>query len=357
MTPHFWQDKKVLITGHTGFKGSWLSIWLQQLGADVLGIALEPATNPSLFDVANVAEGMQSHIIDINDLVAVKQVFHAFQPDIVFHMAAQALVRESYDNPVETYQTNVMGSLNILEAIRSCESVKSAIMVTTDKCYDNKEWRWPYRESDELGGHDPYSSSKACAELLIDSYRRSFFAKPDSTAIASVRAGNVIGGGDWSNDRLIPDIVRAKKNQTPLVLRYPEAIRPWQHVLEPVNGYLLLAENLFNHGNKFAQAWNFGPTEQGLKSVESIVDYFSQKWPAFDWQLEAQSQPHEALTLKLDCTKAHELLGWQAKWSLTDSLDNIESWYQRFDDGEDMKQVCIEQIQSYMKCLTQHVES
>ncbi|KKM99988.1 hypothetical protein LCGC14_1142390, partial [marine sediment metagenome] len=229
----FWQGKKVLITGHTGFKGSWLSLWLQQLGAQVTGLSLAPNTEPNLFDVANVADGMTSIIGDIRDLALVNKVFQQCQPDIVIHLAAQALVRYSYIDPIATYQTNVMGTLNILETLRSSDSVKAAIMVTTDKCYDNKEHHQAYQETDPLGGHDPYSSSKACAELLIDSYRRSFFTEANSTAIASVRAGNVIGGGDWSEDRLIPDIVAASHANQPLNIRYPQAIRPWQHVLEP----------------------------------------------------------------------------------------------------------------------------
>lgn len=343
----FWHGKKVLVTGHTGFKGSWLSLWLQQLGAEVLGIALAPTSNPNLFQLANVESEMTSVIADINDLDLVKSVFQQFQPDIVIHMAAQALVRYSYSDPVETYKTNVMGTMNVLEAIRSCGSVKSAIMVTTDKCYDNKEWQRPYHEDDALGGHDPYSSSKACAELLIDSYRCSFFDGQANTAIASVRAGNVIGGGDWAEDRLIPDIVRAKNTQQTLKIRYPQAIRPWQHVLDPLHGYLMLAEKLFIQGQQYAQAWNFGPLEEDSKPVQWIADYFANKWPDFEWQLESDVQPHEAVTLKLDCTKAHEQLAWQPRWTMNATLASIDHWYDALEKGKDMKAVCFEQIKQF----------
>ena len=344
ISPGFWQGKKVLITGHTGFKGSWLSLWLQQLGAQVTGLSLAPATSPNLFEVAHVADDMTSIVGDICNLTLVKDVFTQCRPDIVIHLAAQALVRFSYDEPIETYQTNVMGTLNILEALRTCNSVKAAIMVTTDKCYDNKEQHRPYKEIDPLGGHDPYSSSKACAELLIDSYRRSFFSATDATAIASVRAGNVIGGGDWSTDRLIPDIVAATNSKHALMIRNPLAIRPWQHVLDPLNGYLLLAEKLFNHGHEYAQAWNFGPLNEGEKSVSWIADYFTQRWPDFSWTTNDEQQPHEAMILKLDCSKAKEQLAWSPQWSLEQSLEQIDAWYQNFDNHYNVKQTCLEQI-------------
>lgn len=343
-TSCFWQGKKVLVTGHTGFKGSWLSLWLQQLGAQVIGLSLAPTSSPNLFDVASVADDMTSIIGDIRDLTLVNKVFQQFQPDIVIHLAAQALVRYSYVDPIETYQTNVMGTLNILEALRSSDSAKVAIMVTTDKCYDNKEQHRPYQETDPLGGHDPYSSSKACAELLIDSYRRSFFTDPNSTAIASVRAGNVIGGGDWSVDRLIPDIVAASQANEPLNIRYPQAIRPWQHVLEPLHGYLLLAEKLFNHGQDYAEAWNFGPMAEGEQSVSWIAEYFAQRWATFTWSSDGEDQPHEANVLKLDCSKAREHLDWSPHWSLEKTLEQIDKWYNDFDNNYNMKQVCLEQV-------------
>jgi CDP-glucose 4,6-dehydratase len=346
MHSQFWQNKKVLVTGHTGFKGSWLSLWLQKLGANVAGIALAPSSNPNLFELAGVFDGMQSTFADINDLANLKSLIKDFRPDIVIHMAAQALVRPSYADPVETYQTNVMGTMHVLEAIRECDSVKAAIMVTTDKCYDNKEWDWPYREQDALGGHDPYSSSKACAEILIDSYRRSFFCDSD-VAIASVRAGNVIGGGDWSEDRLIADIIRAKQKGQPLKVRYPNAIRPWQHVLEPLSAYLLLAQNLFENGPAFASAWNIGPQPEGLKSVSWIADYFSSSWPDFAWHDDSDKQLHEATTLKLDCSKIQAKLGWQPKWSIEQALSKIIEWHDLLDAGAEMKKVCLEQITQF----------
>jgi len=346
MLTSFWQNKKVLVTGHTGFKGSWLSLWLQKLGANVTGIALAPEFNPCLFNFANVAQNMRSEFANINNLENVKRIFDEFKPEIVIHMAAQALVRPSYADPVETYQTNVMGTMNVLEAARHCGTVKAAIMVTTDKCYENKEWDWPYREQDALGGHDPYSSSKACAEILIDSYRRSFLYD-DNIALASVRAGNVIGGGDWSQDRLIADIIRAKQNSQPLKIRYPNAVRPWQHVLEPLSAYLLLAQNLYENGADFASAWNIGPKPEGLKSVSWIAEYFSAVWADFDWHSENVEQLHEASTLKLDCSKIQAKLGWQAKWSIEQALSKIIEWHDQLDAGADMQTVCFEQIEQY----------
>jgi CDP-glucose 4,6-dehydratase len=343
----FWQGKKVLVTGHTGFKGSWLALWLQQLGADVLGVALAPEISPNLFTEAKVADKMQSVFADINDLASLQKTVTEFEPEVVVHMAAQALVRQSYKDPIDTYQTNVMGTLNVLETIRSCASVKAAVMVTTDKCYDNKEWVWPYREQDTLGGYDPYSSSKACAEILIDSYRRSFFAAENFVAIASVRAGNVIGGGDWSPDRLIPDIIRAKQDKQTLEIRYPTAIRPWQHVLEPLSAYLLLAQALYEQGEQFASAWNIGPNADGLKTVEWIANKFKQAWPDFDWQQQKNVQLHEANTLKLDCSKIQTQLNWHPKWPIDKSIELIIQWHDSFVRGEDMKQVCLQQIDLY----------
>ncbi len=348
MDSTFWSGKKVLITGHTGFKGSWLSLWLQRLGAHVIGFSLAPVTQPNLYDIAQVAEGMCSVIGDIRDIGLVHQVFQQHKPDIVIHMAAQAIVRYSYLEPIETYQTNVMGTLNILEGIRACETVKAAVMVTTDKCYDNKERDAPYSEDDVLGGHDPYSSSKACAEILISSYRRSFFADESLAAIASVRAGNVIGGGDWSTDRLIPDIIKSSKKQKRLVIRSPNAIRPWQYVLDPLCGYLLLAEQLFKQGHSYAQAWNFGPLENDLKQVNWIADYFSDNLAGFSWATAKEPQLHEASILKLDCTKAHELLGWTPYFSINKTLDSIVEWHQDLDNGRNMRSVCNIQIEQFL---------
>ena len=350
----FWQGKKVLITGHTGFKGGWLSLWLQEMGSKVIGLALDPPTNPNLFDQANVAENMLSLRADIRELDPLKKIFQDQKPEIVFHLAAQSLVRYSYLEPVETYQTNVIGSLNILEAIKYVNSVRSVVMVTTDKCYDNQEWVWGYRENEPMGGHDPYSSSKGCAELLIASFRDSFFPSHDfekhKTGIASVRAGNVIGGGDWAEDRLIPDIFRAIKNRTTVRVRNPNAIRPWQHVLEPLSGYLMLAEKLYKNGDKYAEAWNFGPKEEDTKTVEWIINRISkQLGEETRWAYDDGDHPHEANYLKLDCSKAHNILLWKPKWSLDQALIKIIEWYRDELTGKNVKEKTLSQINEYMK--------
>lgn len=356
MSSSFWQGKRVFLTGHTGFKGSWLSLWLQQLGAEVTGFSLVPSTQPNLFETANVENGMTSIIGDIRDLEHVKKVFKQVQPEIVIHMAAQALVRYSYDNPVETYATNVMGTLHVLEAIRSITTVRSAVMITTDKCYENKEWQWGYRENEAMGGHDPYSSSKGCAELLIASYRNSFFPagkhNQHQTAIASARAGNVIGGGDWSEDRLVPDIIKAFVNQKTVNIRNPKAIRPWQHVLEPLSGYLVLAEKLYTEGNEFAEAWNFGPKSEDVKPVQWIVEKMALQWgDKVKWNVDTEEHPHEAHYLRLDCSKANENLHWHPQWDLPHALQKIIKWHKAILDGKDMQNMCIEQINEYSQGL------
>jgi len=343
----FWRNKKVLITGHTGFKGSWLSLWLQQLGAEVFGLALEPLTQPSLFLRANVAQNMTSLQGDIRDLSIVKKVFSGVQPDIVIHMAAQALVRYSYQNPIETYQTNVMGTLHVLEAIRECRSVRAAVMVTSDKCYENKEWIWPYRENESMGGHDPYSSSKGCAELLIASYRKSYFSDNQKVAIATARAGNVIGGGDWSEGRLIPDIIKSFCQREIVKIRSPNAIRPWQYVLEPLAGYLLLGEKLFTDGDAFAEGWNFGPKVDNIISVQSIVEIMAGYWQGAQWEVDITQQMHEAQSLKVDSSKANDKLGWKSRCSLSDTLGKIVEWHQFEISCEDMSAVCKSQIDWY----------
>jgi CDP-glucose 4,6-dehydratase len=348
----FWRNKTVLITGHTGFKGSWLSLWLQRLGAKVIGYSLVPPTNPSLFEKADVAAEMLSITGDIRDLEHVKQVFSQYHPDIVFHLAAQPLVRYSYQQPIETYETNVMGTLNILEGIRSINTVRAVIMVTTDKCYENKEWDWAYRENEPMGGYDPYSSSKGCAELLIASYRNSYFSKnlfnQHKTAIASVRAGNVIGGGDWAADRLIPDIIRAFQSNEIVNIRFPNAVRPWQHVLEPLAGYLMLAEKLFDDGIDYAQAWNFGPLEQDAKSVQWIVKQMTNIWgKGANWKINKDEMLHEANYLKLDCSKAHQQLNWWPKWGLETALQKIVDWHKSECENRPLKEVCLEQISDY----------
>lgn len=349
----FWKGKKVLVTGHTGFKGSWLSLWLQHLGADVTGYALQPPTNPSLYEVADVGSGMRSIIADIRDGAELAKAMKEASPEVVFHMAAQPLVRYSYSNPVETYSTNVMGTVHLLEAVRQTSAVRAVVNVTSDKCYENREWVWGYRESEPVGGFDPYSNSKGCAELVTAAYRNSFF-NPElysehRVALATGRAGNVIGGGDWAGDRLIPDIMRAIFESRPVVIRNPHSIRPWQHVLEPLSGYLLLAQKLYEEGIAFAEAWNFGPNEEDAKPVRWIVERLTKQWSeGANWELDAGNHPHEAHFLKLDCSKARMRLSWQARWSLTRALDEIIAWHRACLAGEDMRQETLAQIQKFM---------
>jgi CDP-glucose 4,6-dehydratase len=349
----FWKGKRVLLTGHTGFKGSWLSLWLQSMGAQVVGYALAPPTNPSLFEVAGVAKGMTSIIGDIRDLEHLRAVFAEHQPEIVIHMAAQPLVRYSYIEPVETYSTNVMGTVNLLEAVRSTASVKAVVNVTTDKCYENREWAWGYRENEPMGGYDPYSSSKGCAELVTAAYRNSYFNpstinnKP-SPAVATARAGNVIGGGDWAEDRLIPDIMRAITDGRPVNIRNPHAIRPWQHVLEPLSGYLLLAQKLYEEGATYAEGWNFGPNDEDAKPVQWIVETLTQTWgEGASWVLDGGEHPHEAHYLKLDCSKAKGRLDWHPRWNLQETLESIARWNKQWLAGENMKNVSLQQIADY----------
>ncbi len=352
MDKRFWSGRRVFVTGHTGFKGSWLSLWLQQLGADVTGYALSPPTNPSLFDVADVARGMTSIIGDVRDAPSVIQAMKVAQPEIVIHMAAQSIVRYSYANPVETYATNVMGSVHVLEAVRQTTSARAVINVTTDKCYENKEWYWGYRETEPMGGYDPYSNSKACSELVTSAYRNSFFNDANysehGVALASVRAGNVIGGGDWGVDRLIPDIIRAIQAGEPIKVRSPHAIRPWQHILDPLSGYLLLAEKLYSEGVDFAEGWNFGADDEGAKPVHWIVERLISLWgKEATWELDSNPQPHEAGYLKLDCSKAKAELCWHPRWNLEKSLNNIVDWYKNQLQGQDMRKITIQQIESF----------
>lgn len=353
MDASFWKGKKVLITGHTGFKGGWLSLWLQSLGADLVGISLDPPTSPSLYEEADVGAGMISLREDIRNLEQMKSMISKHQPEIVFHLAAQPLVRYSYSEPVETYATNVMGTLNVLEAIRSAQSVRAAVMITTDKCYENQEWEWGYRENEPMGGHDPYSSSKGCAELLIASYRNSYFPadsfEQHKTALASVRAGNVIGGGDWAEDRLIPDIIRSVEVEEAVRIRNPNATRPWQHVLEPLAGYIELAEKLVNEGSSWAEGWNFGPREEDARPVGWIVKEMARLWgEGAQWKVNEGYHPHEANYLKLDCSKAHSRLDWWPKWGLDEALSRIVSWHKAFNDGTTARTLCLKQIEDYM---------
>lgn len=345
--PDFWRAKRVLMTGHTGFKGSWLSLWLQSMGATLRGIALAPPTEPALFEIARVAEGMEHKIIDIRDFAAVKAQIDEFQPEIVFHLAAQPLVRLSYTEPVDTYATNVMGTVHLLEAIRHVGSVKAIVNITTDKCYENREWVWGYREDEPMGGHDPYSNSKGCAELVSSAYRRSFL-KEAGIAMATVRAGNVIGGGDWALDRLVPDILRALEKCESVLIRNPHAIRPWQHVLEPLSGYLLLAERLYMNGQLDAEGWNFGPRDEDARPVKWIVEHLCQNWGSgATWTLQPGEHPYEANFLKLDISKARQRLQWTPRWSLETALNHITRWHQAWMNGQDMRAVCLNQINQY----------
>lgn len=349
INPAFWAGKTVLVTGHTGFKGSWLCLMLQNMGAKVVGYALQPPTTPSMFEVAQVANGMVSIIDDVRDGTRLQQVFSEHQPEIVLHLAAQALVRYSYANPVETYATNVMGTVNVLEAARHTPSVRSVVNVTTDKCYENREWVWGYRENEPMGGFDPYSSSKGCSELVTAAYRNSFFSSEGSAAVASARAGNVIGGGDWALDRLIPDIMRSIIENRPVLIRSPHAIRPWQHVLEPLSGYLVLAEKLYSSGAEFAEGWNFGPGDDDTRTVQWIVDKLTQDWgEGASWVLDQGEHPHEAHYLKLDCSKARMRLNWQPRWKLDIALHHIIAWHRAHGEGRDMRDVTLKQIETYL---------
>lgn len=348
----FWKNKKILITGHTGFKGSWLSLWLQNMGANVIGYSLPPSTKPNMFEVANVSAGMESIAGDVRDIERVTTAVSKYQPEIIIHMAAQSLVRYSYSNPVETYATNVMGTVNILDAVRQIKCVKVVLIVTSDKCYENKEWVWGYREIDPVGGHDPYSSSKGCAELVTSSYRNSYFSTENfdnhRVAIATTRAGNVIGGGDWSEDRLVPDIMRAFLDGRSVVIRYPNAKRPWQHVLEPLSGYLCLAEKLWNDGPLFSQAWNFGPDDEDVKPVSWIVEYLVNMWgEGASWRVDESNHPHEAHYLKLDCSKARTLLGWTPGLNLSTALEWTCEFYKRHYNRENIHSVINDQISRY----------
>lgn len=347
MQPSFWHGKRVFITGHTGFKGAWLSLWLTRLGAQVTGFALPAPTQTSLFALI----GLQNHLHhiegDIRDLAHLTSELQTAQPEIVLHLAAQSLVRSSYQFPVDTFATNVMGTVHVLEAIRQSASVKAAIMVTSDKCYDNKEQIWGYREQDSMGGHDPYSSSKGCAELVTHAYRSSFMHDTQATAIATARAGNVIGGGDWATDRLIPDIMQSLMQGRTVTLRNPNAIRPWQHVLEPLSGYLLLAEQLYEEGSKFAQAWNFGPDDQDALSVEWVTRQLFLAWGTdMRYQVEA-SLLHESNLLKLDCSKARTHLQWQPQWHAKTAIEQVCAWYKAYLAGENMLAFTIAQIEQY----------
>lgn len=350
----FWRDKKVLITGHTGFKGSWLTLWLESWGARVAGYSLEPPSVPSLFECARIKDTVESIHGDVRDLNKLISVLKSEEPEIVVHMAAQALVRRSYIDPVETYSTNVMGAVNLLEGISVTSSVRVAIIVTSDKCYENKEWLWPYRECEALGGHDPYSSSKACAELVAAAFRNSFCrGKTGSTEyplIASVRTGNVIGGGDWAEDRLVPDIMKAFIEGKPALIRNPTAVRPWQHVLDPLNGYMILAEKLFEGHAHLAQAWNFGPDNLDAKPVSWVASKLTELWgDGATWISSDASGPHEAGSLTLDSTKARTFLHWTPLMTLDHGLEWVQEWYKGYSEGQDVRQLTLEQISRFQE--------
>jgi len=346
--PHFWRGRSVLLTGHTGFKGSWLALWLQQLGARVSGFSSGVPTDPSLFALARVGEGMQSIEGDIRDSDAISAAIAAVTPEIVIHMAAQSLVRPSFIEPRETYETNVMGTVNVLDAVRAAgDGVRVVVNVTSDKCYENREWEWGYREDEPMGGHDPYSSSKGCAELVTAAFRRSFFAAPDGTRLASARAGNVIGGGDWGTDRLVPDIMRAALAGEEVRVRNPNSVRPWQHVLNPLSGYLVLAQALWD-SPEHACGWNFGPPEEDARPVGWIVERARRLW-AQDLRsvLDEGPHPHEARYLKLDSSRARARLGWRPLLTLDAALEATVVWYGRLQAGEDMRAVTLGQIETF----------
>ncbi len=354
----FWSGKKVFLTGHTGFKGGWLSLWLQHLGVDLTGYALSPPTSPSLFERASIGKNMHSILADIRDADALQKAIQNAKPDIVIHMAAQPLVRQSYIDPVQTYATNVMGTVHLLEAVRKVNSVRAVVNVTTDKCYDNKEWLWGYREDEPMGGYDPYSNSKGCSELVSMAYRQSFFNadayEKHGVALATARAGNVIGGGDWAADRLVPDVLRAVEQGQVVQIRNPHAIRPWQHVLEPLSGYLQLAQALYEGGPRFAEAFNFGPADDDAKPVQWIVQALTQLWGSgATWALDEGAHPHEANFLKLDCSKAKAVLGWEPRWRLPEALAQIVKWHKAHISGENMQDVCMQQMMDYSQKLTE----
>ncbi len=352
MNMGFWQGRRVLVTGHTGFKGSWLSLWLRELGATLCGLALPPATQPSLFELTGIGEDIEGHMVDIRDANAVATRIRCFAPEIVFHLAAQPLVRASYIDPLGTFSSNIMGTAHVLDALRGLDSVRVAVMVTTDKVYENREWPYPYRETDPLGGHDPYSASKAASEIVVASYRDAFL-RAQGVAIATARAGNVIGGGDWSEDRLIPDAMRAWFSGKPLLVRRPNAIRPWQHVLEPLYGYLVLAEKLWAQP-ELAGAYNFGPDPIEAATVREVVEQARQVFGAAEVQYASSPEgPHEAHWLALETAKARTLLKVKPRWNLTQAIERTVSWYKAVSRGGDARALCLAAIADYQHDASQ----
>ncbi len=349
ITNSFWQDKNVFLSGHTGFKGSWLTFWLTQLGGKVTGYALDQQIDHNLFSITGIEKSIVDHRGDIRDLSSLARVIKSAKPEIIIHMAAQSLVRESYKDPVGTYATNVMGTVNLMEAARSCDSVRVILAVTSDKCYENREIDYGYCESDPMGGHDPYSSSKGCAELVTSAFRRSFFEDDSTMAVASARAGNVIGGGDWAVDRIIPDAMRAFGEEQILQVRNPDAVRPWQHVLEPLSGYMTLCEKMWDEPCKFSEGWNFGPEKESMRTVEKVIEKITDLWGNnASWEKIKGDHPHEATLLKLDITEAKERLPWAPKWDLDTALEKTVGWYKSYYKGEDMHEMSLKQIEEYM---------
>lgn len=349
MKQNFWHGKRVLITGHTGFKGSWLAFWLKIAGAEVCGYALAPETQPNLYENLRLESEINSVVGDVRNLPDFEKTLNVFQPEIVFHLAAQSLVRKSYREPVETYAVNVIGTVNVLDAARRADFVKAVVVITTDKVYENKEWHWAYRENERLGGFDPYSNSKACAELAVSAYRNSFFGESE-TLIATARAGNVIGGGDWSEDRLLPDVFRSLVFGERLEIRHPASVRPWQHALEPLNGYLMLAEKLYAGEKHFADAWNFGPADEDSREVGWILQEIRLVWnESVNWDIAESVQPHEARLLKLDSAKAKTELKWLPKLSLREALGLTVEWYRDFKNERDSRATTRRQIEFYMR--------
>jgi CDP-glucose 4,6-dehydratase len=351
--PTFWRGKKVFLTGHTGFKGGWLSLWLNNLGAFVTGYSLSPSTNPSFYEIGNIKSAIEkSYIADVRNLEELHLAMKSASPDIVIHMAAQPLVRLSYENPVETYSTNVMGTVNVLDCVRRLGSIRAVVIVTSDKCYENREWVWGYRENEPMGGYDPYSNSKGCAELVAACFRNSYFSGRDNSlsniSVATARAGNVIGGGDWSLDRLIPDAWRAFESGRPITIRNPNAVRPWQHVLEPLGGYIALTQALYESGPKFVGAWNFGPKNEDSCKVKDVIEMLiSKSNSAVGWLPDDKSQPHEARSLKLDCSKANHELEWTPKLRLENAIQLVVDWQRSFKAGADMQKFSLNQIREY----------
>jgi len=356
----FWNRRKVLITGHTGFKGSWLSLLLTRLGSNIFGYSLDPPTKPNLFELSKIDKLVNSHIADIRDYETLQKVLRKVKPEIVIHMAAQPLVRESYRVPRETYEINVMGTINLLDAVRKTDGIRVVLNITSDKCYENREWLWGYRENEQIGGYDPYSNSKGCCELVTSCFRNSYFNpqnyKQHGVALASARAGNVIGGGDWAEDRLIPDFIRSLCKREKIIIRNPFAVRPWQHVLDPLTGYLLLCEKLYEKGDIYSEAWNFGPEEKDAKNVAWLINFLCKKWgDGASWEIDSHPNVHESNYLRLDCSKAKSLLDWNSLWNIETTLNSIVEWTNSYFSGKDIRDECFSQMEKYYSTQDENI--